>query len=200
MNRSWIALGIVCSGAGLFALGCVSSVTSGGSDNTGGSVSVSSSSSGGGGSGGSGGSGGNGGEVNPAGGSGGTGGAGAAGGGGVGGNLGYASCKECQAETGAAQNECAAEWTACMEWKTCVSYFNCNTNGFPGGPGPCDKTTTAGACCSLQCENTFADLEGIARYRALDACINCQTCLEVCNNGPTYCAVFEAGGDVLCNP
>lgn len=201
MQSRGMTLGLVLVSAGMLGLGCGSSVSNGGSGGSGSTSTASSSSTSSGGEGGfSSTSGGTGGD-NPSGtGGGGAGGGGTAGAGGTGGSAAYATCEECQAEQGAAQNECAAELQACMEWKTCVSYLNCNTFGIPNGPGPCNKTTTKGACCSVQCEETLADPEGIARYRALDMCINCKTCRDVCMNGPTYCAVFEPGGLTLCNP
>lgn len=197
--NSWMTLGIALSGLGLFAVGCGSSVASGGSDGT--SSSSSSSSSGAGATGGGGAGGGNGGAggeagANPA----GSGGTGATGGGGgaAGGSAGYATCEECTSDKGAGMNECMAEWMACMEYKVCVSIHNCNTAGTPGGPGPCAKTDIKGACCSLECESQLMDPEGVARYRALDACIHCKTCAGLCKTADTYCKVFEPNGEMLC--
>jgi len=200
-------VGIVLASAGLFVLGCGSSVQSGSSDNgtSSGSSSVSSSSSsssssgtaGSGGAGGAGGgAGGQGGGMAGSGGAGASGGAGGAGGG----SSAYATCDECTSKQGASQNECLAEYMACMEWKTCVSIMNCNEFGVSGGPGPCDKTTVKGACCSIQCEQQLPDAEGMARYRALDTCIHCQTCGTLCNTTATYCSVFEPNGEMLCMP
>jgi hypothetical protein len=201
MMKSWVAFGIALSGVGLFAMGCGSSVSQGSSDNTGSSSSSSGSAgagaTGGGGAGGShahGGSGGEGAAPTGGGGAGATGGSGTAGG-----SPGYASCDECTNDKGAAMNECLAEYMACMEYKTCISIHMCNTNGTPGGgPGPCAKDTIEGACCSIQCEGVLADPEGIARYRALDACIHCKTCGSLCNTATTYCSVFQPGGEMLC--
>ncbi|MBK9267007.1 MAG: hypothetical protein IPM54_45430 [Polyangiaceae bacterium] len=75
----------------------------------------------------------------------------------------------------------------------------CNDSGLPGGPGPCDKKTVDGACCSLQCDTNTPDPEGIKRYRALDACIHCKTCASVCASDP-YCSVFAPDGEALCTP
>lgn len=205
MKNSGMALRIALAGVGLFIVACGSSTQQGSSDNSGSTSSSastgSSSSSGGGAAGGAGGSnGGAGGEAgaNPA----GNGGAGATGGNGTGGtaggNAGYATCDECTSDKGAPMNECLAEYMACMEWKSCVSIMNCNTAGTPGGPGPCDKSTVKGACCSIQCEGQLMDPEGVTRYRALDACIHCKTCGALCNTGATYCSVFEPGGEMLC--
>lgn len=200
------AWAFVWATTGLFVVGCGSSVQSGSSDNGTSSASASSSSSSGSaGSGGAGGGmGGEGGGVNPSGGGGmgGTGGMGAGGSGGGtgGGSSAYATCEECTSKQGAVQNECLAEYMACMEWKTCVSIMNCNDFGVSGGPGPCDKTTVKGACCSVKCEQQLPDAEGMARYRALDTCIHCQTCGNLCNTTATYCSVFEPNGEQLCMP
>lgn len=197
-------VGIVLFGAGIFAIGCGSSVQSGSSDN--GTTSSSSSSSGSGssssssgsaGSGGTGGIGGEGGGINTG---GGGMGAGGSGGGAGGGAPAYATCDECTAKTGAPQNECLAEYMDCMQWKTCVSIMNCNDFGVSGGPGPCDKTTVKGACCSVQCEQQLPDPEGMARYRAWDTCVHCKTCGTLCNTTSTYCSVFEPNGEQLCMP
>jgi hypothetical protein len=111
----------------------------------------------------------------------------------------YATCDECLAEGGAIANECQAEYTACLEWKSCNSLMYCNDAGVPNGPGACDKTTVKGACCSLQCDANLPDPEGIMRYRALDACLHCATCVSVCNSAE-YCKVFEPDGETLCAP
>jgi hypothetical protein len=89
---------------------------------------------------------------------------------------------------------------ACLSWKSCYSEVSCNDMGIAGGPGPCDKTTIKGACCSLQCDATVADPEGIARYRALDACIHCKTCASLCATSTDYCPVFAPGGNSVCPP
>lgn len=200
MKYTSSAVGIVLACAGLFAVGCGSSGQSGSSDNgtSSSSSSVSSSSSSSSGSAGAAGAGGEGGGVNPTG-SGGMG-AGGSGGGAGGGSSAYATCDECTSKTGAPQNECLAEYMACMEWKTCVSIMNCNDSGVPGGSGPCDKTTVKGACCSIQCEQQLPDPEGTARYRAWDTCVHCKTCGSLCNTTTTYCSVFEPNGEKLCMP
>ena len=112
----------------------------------------------------------------------------------------YASCDECISKTGASANECQAELTACLEWKTCNSLMFCNDMGNGGGVGPCDKISVDGACCSLQCDASMPDPEGILRYRALDTCIHCKTCASLCPTSTKYCAVFEPGGEALCKP
>jgi hypothetical protein len=196
------ALASVVIGVGLFVVGCESSSQSTSSgDLTTSASSSSSSSSGSAGSGGAGGgAGGQGGGVNPTGGNGGMGSGGSGGGGGTGGGgSAYASCADCTAPTGAEQNECQAEYAACMEWKTCVSILNCIENGVPGGPGPCDATTVKGGCCALQCEAQLPDPEGSARFRALNACIQCKTCANVCKT-TDYCSVFTDGGETQCKP
>jgi hypothetical protein len=96
-------------------------------------------------------------------------------------------------------NECDAELDACLAWKTCNSLMFCNDTGL-GSTGPCDKATVEGACCSLQCDANMPDPEGVARYRALDACIHCKTCASVCDTSAKYCAVFAPGGEALCAP
>jgi hypothetical protein len=199
MKRVWFTLGLVTLGSTL-AVGCGTAVSEGGPDNNSTSSSSSSSSSASSSSGESSSSSSSSGSSGSSSSSSSSGNSSSSSSSSSSGGSNYATCDECTGQTGASANECQDLLTACLEWKTCNSLMFCNDMGNGGGVGGCDKTTVEGGCCSLKCDASMPDPEGVARYRALDACIHCKTCANLCPTSTKYCAVFEPDGTALCKP
>jgi hypothetical protein len=185
--KMWSGMGVV---AMLGGIASCSGETGGGTSSTQGTSSSTTASTGTGGS--MSGTGGTGGSMSGTGGTGGS----MSGTSGTGGSMGYTSCGQCADEgTGAPMNECKTAREACFAIKECVGIYTCVFNGSP----PCTNDE-AGGCCTLDCYTaTMAPQSAIDLYEAMDGCVYCTVCKDLCMT-TDYCAVFEPGGDMVCNP
>ena len=183
MKITWIALSLVASTAVLASIGCGDDTSgSGGSGAT-----TSSSSSSGSGTGGMAGSGGMGTGGMATGGTGGMG----TGGMGTGGMAAYADCGACTNDvSGAYGKECKAQETACKANADCLGLYTWAYNN--------TTTDKDGACALLAYVMTNnVPQAAVDLYKALDNCVTCTTCKDLCTPGSTdYCANIANNGSM----
>jgi len=120
----------------------------------------------------------------------------------------YEYCSDCtHVNTGAYWHECLQETTDCLASTGCSSILTCSLNGVASKPA-C-TTTKEGAQCTKDCVALYlqdqpGDSSSVERYYALDSCVYCRTCMNLCTNetvsAADYCGVICAESGSNCPP
>jgi len=106
---------------------------------------------------------------------------------GAGGSGSYAFCSDCTSNTtGAYVKECKDLADACVADADCKALADCSYDTCP--------TTAEGGCCTIKCAQTLnTPAASLAKFKALDSCVFCQTCKTICApEAGDYCGVVES--------